>query len=185
MKRFLAAVAVVALTACAKEETRPMTEYESADAEAAAFNFQVYPKAEYLPKMTDLLRRAHFVLFPEHKEAPPTAAYHTDDSVEAVAQFYATKYGHGEVAPNAVNNFSATPPKAYYRTGDVRADAEAAAPVLQKLNLKSDLTKATGTYKGAHISLTGQYPRVTIQRPYFDHQQSAMIDKTLIIMVKE
>jgi hypothetical protein len=124
------------------------------------------------------------VLHPNAKEAPPTAAYDTDATVQQVAEFYSQKYNY-TIAPNEANNFSSTQPQAFYRVGDLHADAEAAQPVLQKLNLTSDASKAVGSYRGAHISPKTNMPRVTIQRPYFDHQQSKFIEKTLIILVTE
>jgi hypothetical protein len=185
-RRLIAAAGlIVALAGCKEEKVTPLSENESADAKAAAYNFQIYPKAEFLPKMTDVLRRVHFVLHPDAKQAPPTAAYHVDATVEQVAEFYATRYGHGRVAPNSVNNFSSAPPAAYYRTGDLHADASSAIDIMNKLQLKSDVSKAIGTYKGAHVSGTANFPRVTIQRPYFDHLTSQVVDKTLIILVKE
>lgn len=181
----VAAGLVVALAGCKEEKVTPLSEYESADAAAAAHNFQIYPKAEFLPQLTDLLRRVHFEIHPQAKQAPPTAAYHVDASVEQVAEFYATRYGHGRVAPNSVDNFSSAPPAAYYRSGDLHSDATAATEMMNRLKLKSDISKAVGTYKGAHISASQNFPRVTIQRPYFDQIKSEVVDKTLIILVKE
>lgn len=186
MKRMVAAATlVVVLGACRQEKVTPLSEHESADVAAAAHNFQVYPKAEFLPELTELLRKVHFEIHPGAKQAPPTAAYHVDATVEEVAEFYAARYGHGRVAPNEVNNFSSTPPGAYYRAGDLQADAAGAVDMMKRLNLQSDVSKAVGSYKGAHISSTQNFPRVTIQRPYFDQLKSEVVDKTLIIMVKE
>lgn len=185
-RRFIvAATLLVSLAACKEEKVTPLSEYESADAAAAAHNFQVYPKAEFLPQLTEVLRRAHFEFHPQAKQAPPTAAYHVDATVEQVAEFYATRYGHGRVAPNSVDNFSSAAPAAYYRGGDLHADASAATEIMRRLKIESDISKAAGTYKGAHISATQNFPRVTIQRPYFDQLKSEVVDKTLIIMVKE
>lgn len=183
-KLFLLAVPLL-MIACGGREESTMNPYETADVQAAAYDFQIFPKAEFLPTLTELFRKAHFVLHPGATTAPPMAAYQTDASVKEVAEFYAAKYGYPKVADNAANNFSSVPPQAYYRTGDINADATGAQEIYGKLGLKPDLTKATGTYEGAHINQTANYPRVTIQRPYFDPSTNAVVQKTLIILVKE
>lgn len=188
MKRFnttAAAILAVALLGCQQEKATPLSEYESADVAAAAYNFQVYPGATFLPHITDLLRKAHFAIHPQAKEAPPIAVYETSGTVEEVAGFYAERYGYGPVAPDASNAFSAAPPGAYFTAGDLQKDAQGAKPVMEKMKIASDISKAVGNYRGAHVNPTENFPRVTIQRPYFDIQKSTVVDKTLIIMVKE
>jgi hypothetical protein len=183
--RKIIAICVLLLAACSQKESKPLSADESAEVQAAAYDFQVYPGSQFLPQLTDLFRRAHFVLQPGATAAPPMAAYQTDASVREVAEFYAKTYGYEAVAedPSKATTYGA--PKAYYRSGDVRADAEGGKELYAKLNLTPDFSKASGNYEGAHISATPRYPRVTVQRPYFDLQQSRMVDKTLILMVKE
>lgn len=189
MKRSLAIAfsLLVAMTACQKKEEalQPLDEYTSADLQAAGNNFYVYSGARFLPDMTNLFRRAHFVLHPGATTAPPIACYESDATVQQVAEFYAQKYGYPEVAANEVNNFSSVAPRAYYRSGDLAADTRQIDTVLQKLQMKVDISKAAGNYNGAHISPKPDFPRVTIQRPYFDPNRSAVVDKTLILIVKE
>ena len=176
---------LVLLAACSQKESRPLSADETAEVQAAAYDFQVYPGSQFLPQLTDLFRRAHFVLHPGATTAPPMAAYHTDATVKEVAEFYAKKYGYEGLAEDPSKAGTYGTPKAYYRSGDVRADAEGGKELYAKLNLSPDFSQASGPYDGAHITATTNYPRVTIQRPYFDLQQSRMVDKTLIVMVKE
>ena len=86
------------------------------------------------------------------------------------------------MAPDATNNLSAAKPAAYYRTGDLHADVVAIQPVLQKMNLKVDVSKAQGKYRAAEIEGKPNRPRVTIQRPYFDVTTSQVVDRTIILM---
>ncbi len=173
--------------ACQKKEEaiQPLDEYTSSDLQSSGNNFYVYAGARFLSEMTDLFKKSHFVLHPEATTAPPIAAYESDASVQQVAQFYAQKYGYPEVAPNEVNDLSSVKPRAYYRAGDMAADTKALEPILAKMQVKSDLSQATGNYNAAHISPKQDYPRVSIQRPYFDFLQSKVVDKTFIIIVKE
>ncbi|MEO8217519.1 MAG: hypothetical protein ABI718_10605 [Acidobacteriota bacterium] len=170
--------------ACGKEEVKPLSQYESANVQARAFNFQVYPGAKFQENQTDILRRAHFVLQPAATEAPPMAVYVTADPVEKVAAFYADKYGY-KIADNLSNDFSAAKPQAYFLTGDIGKDAEAIKPVADKLNLKLDPAKAKGEYRGAFFAPQASLPRVSLQRPYLDLHSGDVIDKTLIVMVRE
>jgi hypothetical protein len=149
--------------------------------EAEAFSFVVYPGARYLGGISDLTRQAHKVLKP-NEEPPPVAVYDTDATVEQVAEFYAKSYGYKEVAPDATNNLSAAKPAAYYRTGDLAADAKGIEGLLPKLNMKTDITKATGSYRAADIEPRPNRPRVTVQRPYFDVTTSQVVDRTMILM---
>ena len=175
MKRsiLIAGLLIVALIAgCGKED-----QYN----EPEAFSFVVYPGARYLGGLSDVTRQAHKVTKP-NEEPPPVAIYETDASLEEVSNFYAKSYGYGEVAPDATNNLSAAKPPAFYRNGDLAADAKAIEPLLPQLNLKTDVSKAAGTYRAADIEPRPNRPRVTVQRPYFDVTTSQVVDKTLILM---
>jgi len=182
----LVLVSIVVLSGCRKEETlQPLSEYESADVQARAYNFQIHPGAKFLEAETALLRRAHFVLQPDATEAPPMAMYETDAPLEEVATYYAEKYGFPRVAENELNNFSSAKPAAYFTTGDLAKDTEQVKPILEKLKSTVDTSKAAGPYRGAHISATGNMPRVTLQRPYFNLVRGEVADRTLIVMVRE
>jgi hypothetical protein len=146
-----------------------------------AFSFVVYPGAQYLPHLTELTKQAHKVLKPG-EEAPPTAIYDSEASVEDVSNFYAKSYGYGNVAPDATNNLSAAKPAAYYRTGDLQTDAQAIVPLLQKMKVSTDVTRAQGKYKAADLEPKPNRPRVTVQRPYFDVTTSQVVNRTLILM---
>jgi hypothetical protein len=50
------------------------------------------------------------------------------------------------------------------------------------MNVPTDLSKATGSYRAADILPRPNRPRVTVQRPYFDVTTSQVVDKTLILM---
>jgi hypothetical protein len=156
LSRLMLALLVVSLAVlgCGKEKEED---------EADSFSFVVYPNARYLPQLTDLTKQAHKVLKPQEPEAPPTAIYDTDASVEDVANFYAKAYGYNSVAPDATNN-------------------QGIGPILEKLHVKSDLAKAQGQYKAAEIAPKPNRPRVTIQRPYFDVANSQVVNKTIILM---
>ena len=173
MKRsFLIAGIVVLLTiigGCSKED-----DYS----EPEAFSFVVYPGSQYLGQITEATRQAHKVMKP-NEEPPPVAAYDTDASVEDVANFYAKSYGYSTVAPD---NLSSKNPPAYFRGGDLAADIKSIEPLLPRLNLKTDVSKAAGAYKAAEIAPRPNRPRVTIQRPYFDVTKSQVVDKTIILM---
>jgi hypothetical protein len=171
---FLVAVAV--FVACSKEKS------ESGD--QGTFAFVVYPGAKYLPQITDLFKRAHKTLKPT-EEPPPIAVYDTDATVEDVAKYYAKSYGYGDVAADATNNLSAAKPAAFYRTGDLSNDAKAAEALFKQLNVPADVTKAAGAYKAAEIEAKPNRPHVTVQRPYFDPTQSAVVDRTLILMSRQ
>ncbi len=174
LRSLLAAVVLAALmfTACKGEE-----EY----AEPEAFSFVVYPGSRYLGQLTETTKNAHKTLSP-NQEPPPTAIYDTDATVEQVAEYYAREYGYNGVAPDATNNLSAAKPPAYYRSGDLTADTKAIEELLKKMNMPTDVSKATGMYKAADIQPRPNRPRVTIQRPYFDVTKSETVDRTLILM---
>ena len=163
---------LLAIAGCSKED-----QYS----EPEAFSFVVYPGSKFLGQITEAIRQAHKVTKPA-EEPPPVAVYDTDASVEDVASFYATSYGYGSVAPDATNNLSTVPPKAYYRTGDLGADVKSVESLLPKVGLKTDISQAKGTYKAAEIAPRPNRPRVTVQRPYFDVTSSKVIDKTMILM---
>jgi hypothetical protein len=182
LKLVLTAFLVIA---CQRESAiKPLSEYESADLQARAYNFQVYPAARFLEKQTELLRKAHFVMAPNATEAPPMAMYDTDAPLDDVAKFYAGKYGY-ELAANETNNFSSVKPEAYFMSGNLAADAQNIKPILEKLKVPADLARAQGEYRGAYISPAENMPRVNLQRPYFDVANSQTVDRTLILMVRE
>lgn len=183
-KSIVAAIAAMLLASCGGEKAERLSDDESAAVQAKAFNFEVYPGATYLDGQADLLRRAHFVMYPDSKDAPTMAVYDTDASLEDVAKFYSEKY-KVEVAPNEANDFKTIKPAAYYLTGDLAADAAAIAPVIEKMQLGTDLSKATGTYRGAYFEAQESLPRVNLQRPWFDIANSRVVDRTLIVMVRE
>ena len=173
------------LAACRKEQSvEPLSNYESADVQAKAFNFQIYPGAKFDEQQTDLLRRAHFVLQPEAKEAPPMAVYVSDAPLDQVAKFYAEKYGY-QLAENEANDFKTVKPEAYYHSGDLKQDAEAVVPIAEKLNLKPEPEKAQGRFRGAYLAPQPTLPRVSLKRPYFDLLTNQTVDKTMIVMVRE
>lgn len=152
-------------------------------AEPEAFSFVVYPGSQYLGQLTEATKNAHRALSPG-QEPPPIAIYDTDAPVEQVAEFYAKEYGYKEVAPDVTNNLSAAKPPAFYRTGDLTSDTKAIEELLKKMNLPTDVSKATGSYRAAEISPRPNRPRVTAQRPYFDVTTSQVVDRTLILMAR-
>lgn len=149
--------------------------------EPEAFSFVVYPGGRYMGQLTENFKAAHKMINPS-QEPPPTAVYDTDAPIEQVAEYYAKQYGYNEVAADPSNNLSATKPPAYYRAGDLAKDTKDIEPLLKQMNLATDTTKATGTYKAAEIAPRPNRPRVTIQRPYFDVTTSQVVDRTLILM---
>lgn len=175
-RTFLAGLLALALvfTACRGDEA--YTEPES-------FSFVIYPGARYLGQLTEMTKQAHRVMNP-NAEPPPTAIYDVDAPVEQVADYYAKQYGYEEVAPDATNNLSATKPPAHYRGGELSEDAKAIEPLLRQMNLPTDVSKASGSYKAADIAPRLNRPRVTIQRPYFDVTTSQVVDRTLILMTR-
>jgi hypothetical protein len=150
-------------------------------AEADEFKFVTYPGAHYLPHLTEVTKQAHTVIKPGD-EPPATAIYDTDASVDDVANFYVKAYGYSGVAPDATNNLSAAKPAAYQRSGDLQTDTKAIEPLLPKLNLHTDVARATGPYKAVEIASKPNRPRVTVQRPYFDVTTSQVVPRTLILM---
>ncbi len=148
---------------------------------AAEFKFVVYPGARYLPHLTDLTKQAHKIIKPA-EEPPATAIYDSEASVDDVANFYVKSYGYPAVAPDSTNNLSSAKPPAYRRSGNLQADQKAVEPLLPKLNLHTDSSKAAGAYNAVEIAAKPSRPRVTVQRPYFDVTTSQVVDRTLILM---
>jgi hypothetical protein len=183
--RLLFALLLAVTVASCKKENGSGSEYESADAQAKAYNFVVYPAARYMGPMTDLVKKAHMVIVPSDKDAPPTAIYDTDAALDDVANYYAKEYGYGKVAPDATNNLSSAKPPAYFRTGDLHEEAVAIKPVAEKLGLNLDVNKAQGKYRGANIDALPTRPHVTLTRPYFDPIEQKVVDRTLIMLVRE
>ncbi len=175
MKRFqlLSGVLVLVLIAFAASCTK-----EDESNEPDTFTFIVYPGSRYMGKVTEVMRQAHKVITP-NEAPPPIAVYDTDAPVDEVATFYAKAYGYGGVSPD---NLSSHPPAAYYRGGDLQTDAKSIVPLLPKLGLNTDVTKAQGTYKAAEIAPKPNRPRVTVQRPYFDVTTSQVVNRTIILM---
>jgi|SRR6185369_7187068 hypothetical protein len=173
------AIVLIAVAAfiigCNKEQTA---------SEESTFAFVVYPGAKYYAQLTDLFKQAHKVIKP-NEEPPPTAVYDTDAPLEDVATYYAQQYGYGKVAADSTNNLSAARPAAYYRTGDLNADAKATQEIMQKVNVKADTAKAVGAYKAAEIEAKPNRPHVTIERPYFDPTRNEVVNRTLILMFRQ
>jgi hypothetical protein len=149
--------------------------------EPEAFSFVVYPGSRYMGQLTENIKAAHKLINPA-QEPPPTAVYDTDAPLEQVAEYYAKQYGYKEVAADMNNNLTATKPPAYYRAGDIAADAKQIEGLLKQMNLATDVSKAVGTYKAADIAPRPNRPRVTVERPYFDVTTSQVVDRTLILM---
>ena len=178
MSKFSNAVATLmllslALTGCKSEK--------SEQSEPATFTFTVYPGSRYLAELTELFKRAATVINP-NTTPPPIAIYDADAPLDAVATFYAKTYGYTKVASDATNNLSAAKPPAYYRNGDLSTDIKAVEPLMKKLNLTVDVSKAQGKYRAVEIESKMNRPRVTIQRPYFDVIKSQVVDRTMILM---
>jgi hypothetical protein len=181
----IALLVILLLPACRRERAvQPLSDYESADVQAKAFNFQIYPGARFLEEQTDLLRRAHFAMNPDAKEAPPMALYESDAPLEQVAQFYGEKYGY-RIADNMANDFKTVKPQAYYTTGTLEQDIEGVKGLANKLELNTDFEKAQGAYRAAYFSPQVTLPRVSLQRPWFNSLSSEVVDSTLIVMVRE
>lgn len=175
LSRAVAALMLLSLmlTGCKSEK--------SEQSEPATFSFTVYPGSRYLAALTELFKRAATVINP-NATPPPIAIYDTDASLDAVANFYAKTYGYTKVASDATNNLSAAKPPAYYRNGDLATDVKAVEPLMKKLNLAVDVSKAQGKYRAVEIESKMNRPRVTIQRPYFDVINSQVVDRTMILM---
>lgn len=167
---FVLLLVAVALSTCKKEKGT-----------AEEFSFVAYPGGRYLPHLTELTKQAHKIIKPS-EEPPPTAIYDSEASVDDVANFYVKSYGYPPIAPDATNNLSAAKPPAYRRAGDLQADQKAIEPLLLRLNVHTDSSKAVGTYNAVEIAPKPSRPRVTVQRPYFDVTTSQVVDRTLILM---
>ena len=162
-----------AIAGCSREK--------SADSEAP-FRFVVYPGARSLPQLNAVTRDANRLLKPGQQDVSGTEIYDTDASLDQVAKFYADSYGYGSIAPDGGHGLGAVKPPAFRREGDLQTDQKAIEPLLQKLNLKTDVSKAAGTYEAVEIAAKTARPQVTIQRPYFDVTTSQVVNKTLILM---
>ena len=154
---------------------------ESESSEPEAFSFVVYPGSRYLGQLTETTKNAHKAMNP-NQEPPPLAIYDAEAGLDEVAKWYAEQYGYKEIAPDATNNLSAAKPPAFYRTGDLAGDTKAIEPLLQKMSMPTDVSKAVGSYKAVQLEPRPNRPRVTVQRPYFDVTTSQVVDKTLILM---
>ena len=174
--KYLLLLALVALVAAGCKG-----EKKAASDEPETFQFTIYPGSRYLQQVTEVFKQASQVGNP-NAEIPPIAIYDTDASVETVADFYANAYGYSKVAPDATNDLSSAKPPAYYRAGDLQNDIKAVEPIMKKMNLNVDTSKAVGTYRAAEIQWKTNRPRVTIQRPYFDVTTSQVVDRTIILM---
>jgi hypothetical protein len=179
----LTAAALVLAAGCREKALEPVGAGEAAGVQAKAYNFQVYPGSRFLEQQTDVLRRSHFVLHPEASDAPPMAMYEADAPIEDVATFYAQKYGYGPLAEKAPPD-GAPQVKAYYTSGDL-SESLAIKPITEKLGMQLKFENLSGPWRGAHIAPRVDMPRVTLQRPYFDFVNDRVVDKTLILMVRE
>lgn len=183
MKRVAIAVAALLIAAaCREEKLEPMAPGEAAGVQAKAYNFVVYPGSRFLEQHTDVMRRSHFVLNPNAADAPPMAVYESDAPIDEVAKFYAEKYGY-PLAENAGPEGGAKP-KAYFTSGDL-SESLAIKPITEKLGMQLKFENLSGPWRGAHIAPRPDMPRVTLQRPYFDYVNDKVVDKTLILMVRE
>ena len=152
-------------------------------AEPEAFSFVVYPGARYLGHMTEKTKEAHRTIINPGQEPPPTAIYDTDASVQQVAEYYAKEYGYGTIV-DSTNTLTTARGNAFYRNGDLATDAQAVAPMLERMGLPTTIQGATGPYRGAEIAPKPNRPRVTIQRPYIDVVNGTVVDRTLILMTR-
>lgn len=171
-----ALVCLVAVSGCKQKETQSTEDIPG-------FSFTVYPGSHYLAQLTDTRKKA-LVLVNSTEAAAPMAIYEVDAPIEQVADYYAKAYGYTSVAPDASNNLSVTKPPAYYRVGDLAADTAAIEPLLKKMSMQTDVSKAAGKYKAAEIEAKPNRPRVTVQRPYFDVTTSQVVDRTMILMAR-
>lgn len=187
MRRLIVlAACVVLLSSCVKEnKVEPVSEYESADIQAKSYDFHVYPGSRFLGGPTDLMRRTYMMMKPSAKEPAPMASYDTDAPLEQVAAWYLQRYGYAAIAANDAPDATGVKPSAYYNAGDFAKDAPVIKQRLEKLGMPSDVSQATGTYRGAYFAPKTNLPRVSLQRPYFDAIELKVVDRTLIVMVKE
>lgn len=181
----LLAVSLLAISCAKKNEIQPVSEYESADIQAKSYDFHVYPGSRFLGGQTELMRRMYLMMKPDAKEPAPMAAYDSDASLEQVAAWYLQRYGYGEIAPTDAPEASGAKPSAYYNAGDFAKDAPIIRQRLETLGMPSDVSQASGSYRGAYFAPKTNLPRVSLQRPYFDANERKVVDRTLIVMVKE
>lgn len=163
---------LLAVAGCRKEKSDEEDE----------FSFVVYPGARYLPQLTDVAKQAAKIFRPNLAEVPPTAIYDSEASVDDVANYYVKAYGYDSIAATGPTDPNAPKPNAFRRTGDLQTDMKAIEPLLPKLNLHPDGSKAVGAYNAVEIAGKPNRPHVTIQRPYFDSTTSQVVDRTIILM---
>lgn len=170
---------------CREPEGEVLDEYESSEVLARSMDFQVYPGSSFLQEHTEAYRRSHSILNPRSRTIPPMAFYESDEPVETVAGFYAKIYGYDRVHPNAVNDFSPYPPHAYLIKGDLAEATGAIVPIIEQLGYDSDISDVSGDFVGAHIDGIDLFPRVSLQRPWYDFIAGEVRDTTMILMVQE
>ena len=178
----IALFASLVLSACSEPvQEVPLAEWEVADLQAARYDFRAYPGSSYREDQTSLLTRAHFVMNPEATTDPSLLVLESSDDVEKVAGWYAREHGYDAIAPSP----SPDDADAYFRSGNLRDDAESARPLFEALSLSTDPSAATGDYRAAHLAPTRRQPRVTVQRPWFDALTNRVVDSTLIVLVRD
>ncbi|MBW3671346.1 MAG: YfhO family protein [Acidobacteria bacterium] len=150
-----------------------------------AEHFPAYPQAREREEMTKLFKRAHDLMnTPESKDLE-VMIFDTSAPVEDVAHWYAHRYALGEVAEDAINDFSAVTPRAYLLTGDLENDFRRIEPLLNRLDVDTDIEGIDRPYEGAHVNAVYGRPRVTLQRPYVDPIRGVVVDRTLILLVHD
>lgn len=177
--------ATLLVIACSEPGVEPLSEYESSEVAKRSMDFQVYPGSTFLEDHTEAYRRSHSIVNPQSRRIPPMAVYESADSVEEVAQFYARIYGYDRVHPNTVNDFSPYPPHAYLIRGELGEATRTILPIIEQLGYESDITGVSGPFVGAQIDGIDLFPRVSLQRPWYDFITGEVRDSTMILMVQE
>lgn len=184
--RVVAITLAVLVSACRQEPAlEQLPPSEAAAIRAQAWDFHVYPGATELGGQEDLLRRAALALDPARKEPPALGMWDTDAPLETVAEFYTGKYRYGPIAPTNAPLADGSNPVAWWGEGNLAEDAARTRPVLEKLGMKSDVSAAVGTYRSVTMRGNNGLPRVSIQRPYFDLIGGKVVDRTLVLLVRE
>ncbi|MBW3565818.1 MAG: hypothetical protein KY459_13970 [Acidobacteria bacterium] len=181
----LAVPLLLSFAGCREPKGEALDEYESSEVRTRSMDFQVYPGSSFLEEHTEAYRRSHSILNPRSKTIPPMAFYESNDPVETVAGFYAKIYGYERVHPNAVNDFSPYPPHAYLTRGDLAEATRAIVPIIEQLGYDSDISDVSGDFAGAHVDGIDLFPRVSLQRPWYDFISGEVRDTTMILMVQE